>query len=245
MHVVYALEPLPDPVRASLFLAGPTPRDAEVASWRPEALSILAELGFVGAVIVPEPRSGEWRHSYVDQTGWEAEMRARADLIAFWVPRELTQMPAFTTNVEFGEDYDSCRCLYGRPGGAPKTRYLDVRWEEISGHRPHDTLADLLAECVGLLGDGAMRGLHERDVPLCIWRSAAFARWYESVRGADETLAGFRLLYTVPEGKRHPASPVKGFLAEATLETAEERVGELVFLAQRDEVTVISGGPAQ
>ena len=32
---------------ASLFLAGPTPRDDDVVSWRPEAVRILSELGFV------------------------------------------------------------------------------------------------------------------------------------------------------------------------------------------------------
>jgi len=41
MHPVYALEDLPDPCRASLFLAGPTPRDPVTPSWRPEALRLL------------------------------------------------------------------------------------------------------------------------------------------------------------------------------------------------------------
>lgn len=237
MHHVYALEPLPDPLSASLFLAGPTPRDPGVPSWRPEALRILAELGYAGAVMVPEPRSGEWRHSYVDQTGWEAEMRARADLIAFWVPRELAQMPAFTTNVEFGEDYDSCRCLYGRPAEAPKNRYLDVRWEEVSGCRPLGSMRELLAECVGVLGGGLVRSGAERDVPLGIWRSPAFSAWYDGVRAAGHSLKSFRLLHALPEGPRHPASPIGSFLAEATVAQSPNK---LVFLAQPDGVTLVA-----
>lgn len=92
MHHIYALENLPDPCRASLFLAGPTPRDAVTPSWRPEALRLLADLGYTGAVIIPEPRSGQWRQSYDDQVGWEVAMRARADLIAFWVPRDMAAL---------------------------------------------------------------------------------------------------------------------------------------------------------
>ena len=37
MEVVYARTPL----RKSLFLAGPTPRDADTPSWRPLALELL------------------------------------------------------------------------------------------------------------------------------------------------------------------------------------------------------------
>jgi hypothetical protein len=78
MHPVYALEELPDPCSASLFLAGPTPRDPATPSWRPEAQRLLAELGYTGAVILPEPRGGGWRHSYIEQIDWEVAMRARA-----------------------------------------------------------------------------------------------------------------------------------------------------------------------
>jgi hypothetical protein len=245
MHPVYALEPLPDPVNASLFLAGPTPREPGTPSWRPEALRILGELGYRGAVVVPEPRSGEWRHSYVDQTSWEAEMRARADLIAFWVPRELARMPGFTTNIEFGEDYDSCRCLYGRPAEAPKTRYLDVRWLDVSGCGPYARLRDLLAECVSLLREGIPRTGAERDVPLGIWRAPAFAAWYKGVRASGRTMRSFQLRYAVPQGKRHPTSPIAAFLAEAVIVPAAADVAPKtqLFLAKSDGITVLSPAP--
>lgn len=213
MQPVYALEPLPGPCRASLFLAGPTPRDPVTPSWRPEALRLLAGLGYAGAVIIPEARGGEWRHSYLDQINWEVDMRARADLIVFWVPRELATMPALTTNIEFGEDYDSCRCLYGRPAEARKNGYLDARWQAVSGRAPHGTLAALLGEAVALLGEGAERHGAERDVPLTVWRSDVFAEWYTGLRRARQVLEGFQVRYVLPEDRRHPASPVAGFLA--------------------------------
>jgi 8-oxo-dGTP pyrophosphatase MutT (NUDIX family) len=241
MHPVYALEELPDPCRASLFLAGPTPRDPVTPSWRPEALRLLAELGYAGAVIIPEARDGEWRHSYVEQTDWEVAMRARADLVAFWVPRELAAMPAFTTNVEFGEDYDSCRCLYGRLAEAPKCRYLDVRWQAITGSAPHDSLRGVLAEAVALLGEGAERHGAERDVPLAIWRTRPFAEWYQALTAAGHTLRRFQARHVLPHGRRHPSSPLFGFIAWAAVDVAgEERIkANEIFLARPDTVAVL------
>jgi hypothetical protein len=243
MHPVYALEPLPDPVSASLFLAGPTPREASTPSWRPEALSILAGLGYRGAVLIPEPRSGEWRHSYVDQTSWEVEMRARADLITFWVPRELGRMPAFTTNVEFGEDYDGCRCLYGRPADAPKNRYLDVRWNAVAGQAPLDSLADLLAESVRILGDGALRAGAEREVPLGVWRSPAFRRWYDALLADGRTLQAFHLHHVLPAGTRHPSAPLRAFLAEAVVAGGDGGQERHTILAEPDAITLLSPLP--
>ncbi len=241
MHPVYALEELPDPCNASLFLAGPTPRDPITPSWRPEALRLLAELGYTGATVIPEPRGGEWLHSYAGQIDWEVAMRARADLIAFWVPRELASMPAFTTNVEFGEDYDSCRCLYGRPAEAQKCRYLDVRWEAMSGHAPHDNLRGLLAEACALLGKGAARRGAERDVPLAVWQSEPFSAWYRAQNAAGHVLRHFQVRHALPSGKRHPASPLFGFLAWAAVEVAGEgriKANE-VFLARPDTAAIV------
>ena len=48
MQVVHAQEPFPVALQRSLFLAGPTPREEGVPTWRREALSLLEELG--GAV---------------------------------------------------------------------------------------------------------------------------------------------------------------------------------------------------
>lgn len=122
MKPVFALHSLPK----SIFLAGPTPRDPITASWRPEALSILEELGFEGHVFVPE--NANWqphdRHEE-NQVTWEWEALNAATVVVFWVPRELTHMPALTTNVEFGAYANSGKCLLGYPRAAAKMRYLD------------------------------------------------------------------------------------------------------------------------
>ena len=109
-----------------IFLAGPTPRTDEVVSWRREALTILTELGYEGAVYVPETADWGWLGDYDGQVHWEWKALGMAACTLFWVPRNLENMPAFTTNVEFGFmlAMHPGRVVLGSPPGAPKMRYL-------------------------------------------------------------------------------------------------------------------------
>ena len=121
MDVSYALQPL----RKSIFLAGPTPRVPEVPSWRPYAVDTLREVfEFDGTVFVPEAEDGK-RHNEPDhQISWEWEALNQATIVVFWVPRELVTMPAMTTNVEFGMLVTSGKLVLGAPADAPKMSYL-------------------------------------------------------------------------------------------------------------------------
>ena len=132
----------------SIFLAGPTPRGKDTISWRKEACAILKESGFDGVVYVPEYSSWKPKESYVDQAMWEREALAEATIIVFWIPRHLPDMPAFTTNVEFGYWLHSGKVLYGRPNDAEKIKYLDWLYELDYGFKPQDNLSDLLIEAV-------------------------------------------------------------------------------------------------
>ena len=111
--------------KKSIFLAGPTPRNENVKSWRKEACKLLEEKGFDGVVYVPEYSDGKPLMDYLDQVEWEREALSNASVIAFWIPRELKEMPAFTTNVEFGYWIHTGRIIYGRPDEARKNKYLD------------------------------------------------------------------------------------------------------------------------
>jgi len=122
MQVRFALQPL----EKSLFLAGPTPRSAKVPSWRPEALRLLSELGFTGTVYVPEASDWNPHSEYERQLNWEWEGLNQATVVAFWVPRNIRTLPAFTTNIEFGLLASSGKTLMGYPKDAEKMRYLDA-----------------------------------------------------------------------------------------------------------------------
>ena len=112
-------------VQGGIFLAGPTPRDAATPSWRPQALEIIRRT-FSGPVFIPETGDGVWKDDYDGQVDWEWHGLDLANVILFWVPRELKHMPAMTTNVEFGYKVSSPTqyCVLGYPEGAPKMKYL-------------------------------------------------------------------------------------------------------------------------
>lgn len=132
----------------SIFLAGPTPRGENVVSWRKAACEILEELGFDGVVYVPEYSSWKPKESYVDQAMWEREALSDASSIVFWIPRHLPDMPAFTTNVEFGYWLHTGKVLYGRPDAAEKIKYLDWLYELDYGIKPSNNLKELLEKAV-------------------------------------------------------------------------------------------------
>jgi hypothetical protein len=150
MNTIHALHPIPK----SIFLAGPTPRDDDTPTWRPEALVTLRDLGFQGTVFVPENETWSKHDRYDDQIAWEWEALSVSSVIVFWIPRDLSissggqqKMPAFTTNVEFGLYARSGKCLLGFPESAAKMSYLNGLAKEI-GLPVYSDLRTLLAAAV-------------------------------------------------------------------------------------------------
>ena len=66
MQINYSDEDVKKGIK-SIFLAGPTPRDGNVISWRIEACKILEKLGFDGIVYVPEYSTWKPKENYIDQ----------------------------------------------------------------------------------------------------------------------------------------------------------------------------------
>lgn len=120
---VYATDMIP-PLGNKVFLAGPTPRELDVRSWRPLMIKKLREEGFKGHILIPEKENPEEGYDYDTQVVWEERALNSADLIVFWVPRKLDTMPGFTTNVEFGEWMKSGKVILGHPKNAEKMRYM-------------------------------------------------------------------------------------------------------------------------
>ncbi|MFV8753097.1 nucleoside 2-deoxyribosyltransferase domain-containing protein [Nannocystaceae bacterium ST9] len=240
MKVVYAKQPFPESLHASIFLMGPTPRrETGGESWRPAMLAALERAGFDGVVFVPEDEHATWSHSYVEQITWEQEGLEMADRIVAWVPRELETMPAFTTNVEFGEFLRTGKLLYGRPSEAPKTRYLDERYAAVLGRPPLDSIEALAHEAVAQLGQGAAREGGECRVPLEIWRSPQFQSWYAALRQAGNRLDGARVLWRFLAG---PKRDLFSFAVQVDVWVADEarhKRSEYVF-ARTDVSTIVA-----
>ncbi|MDO8622379.1 MAG: nucleoside 2-deoxyribosyltransferase domain-containing protein [bacterium] len=197
MNVIYARQPFPLSFTKSIFLAGPTPRTPDVTSWRREALMTLAMLGYDGVVFVPEDQT--WATfsdaQYIEQVDWEQDAMRRSDIIVFWVPRDLTTLPGFTTNVEFGLWAQSGKVLFGGPDAeTPKNRYLEtLAAPERFAIPVFHALEDVLRAAIDRTSDGALRTGGECCVPLSIWKSATFQQWYAQQRRAGNILIDARM----------------------------------------------------
>lgn len=199
--VVHANELPPESWDAAVFLAGPLPRSAAIPSWNPEAIGHLRERWHgEGRLVVftPEPRDGV-TVDYTGQIDWEHRGLHDADVIVFWVPRDLQTMPAFTTNIEFGSWYDSGKVVFGAPASAPKNEYL-VHLAESRGVPVADALEGTVDAALAMIGSGARREGGERSVPLLVWRTDSFQSWYGAQRAAGNRLLGARLEWTFRVG---------------------------------------------
>ena len=199
LTVVYALEEPPMTYEKSIFLAGPTPRNKGVQSWRPEAIELLQAAGFDGVVFVPETRSGDWHGDKVAQIEWEERCLHLSDSVVFWVPRNMESMPALTTNTEFGRWEDSGRVVFGSPETAVRNEYLQHYARKLNVPI-NNSLDGVLQLAIDMVGEGALRTAGEREVPLLIWRTASFQQWYDSLKAAGNHLEHARVVWTFRVG---------------------------------------------
>lgn len=139
--------------KKSIFLAGPTPRDENTISWRIDVCDRLEKLGFDGVVYNPEYSSWKPKSSYIDQAEWEREALTEATVILFWIPRDLKDMPAFTTNVEFGYWLHTGKIIYGRPDNSVKNKYLDWLYKLDYNKEPFNDLDKLLKEAIKMVDE--------------------------------------------------------------------------------------------
>lgn len=104
----------------SIFLAGPTHRVSGRPSWREDAIDFFKKKEYNGRLFIPEPFAG----NYVQQIDWEEYHLEIASCIMFWIPRDMKELPALTTNIEFGEWMKSGKVVLGYPHDAVSMDYL-------------------------------------------------------------------------------------------------------------------------
>ena len=133
INLIYAKEKIKSEGK-SIFLAGPSPRNNTDKSWRKEAINLFIENGFKGSLLIPEDRvNNQKAFDYIDQIEWEEEALNAADIILFWVPRDLKIFPGFTTNIEWGywTAKDPSKLLLGSPENTPKMAYLNYYADKL------------------------------------------------------------------------------------------------------------------
>lgn len=210
MEIVYAQQEFPKMIKKSIFLAGPTPRNELTKSWRKGVIDILEKLGYDGTVYIPEPENKAFYDNYDSQIEWEHTAMDAADVIVFWIPRDLSldernnlRMPGFTTNVEFGLYISSGKVSIGFPDGAEHTNYLRHLAEErnIPTFR---TLKDTLVNALQIINEGTIRVGGEVKVPLLIWKNKEFQHWYRTQKSVGNELRDLKTNYVflMPKAKQ-------------------------------------------
>ena len=244
MQVVYAQEAFPEQVTSSIMLCGPTPRSMSVASWRPLALALLEQAGFDGVVFSPEPRGGIWNQDYTAQIVWESEALNRADCILFWIPRDLTpdesghpRMPALTTNDEWGTWKTSGKVVLGTP---PPTRDLHVSYQRYYADKysvpVFNALDEAVHEAVCRVTPGSLRVGEECQIPLYVWSSPSFQRWYQALRNAGNRLNRCRVVWTLRFGTE---PPILWALDASIFVAAEGKVQNTEIVIGRPDVSTV------
>lgn len=141
----------------TIFLAGPTLRNASFAeSWRKYACEKLASLGYDGLVYVPEFKEGNMKPDLTEQASWERKGLLNSDIIIFYIPRKLPELPGFTTNIEFGMWISKKpeACMFCAPINGEKLEYLRWLWREELPKEPiYEELDDILAAAVDKLNN--------------------------------------------------------------------------------------------
>ena len=115
-----------DITKNTIFLAGPTSRINCHDSWRKNASKYLEEFGFNGNIIIPEPKNCIVSNNIDKNTQIEFERQylSMSNIILFWIPRNNSELIGLTTNIEFGEWYNSNKVVVGFPDDSIKNDYI-------------------------------------------------------------------------------------------------------------------------
>lgn len=138
MKTFHYEDELKEKKKSRIFLAGPTvrgPEQADLVSWRKEALELFHSANFDGELVIPEFRMPRWEMNLTTHyiLTWEYHGLCSSDVIMFWIPRT-ERLIGLTTNHELGFwcARKPSKVVYGRPDDAVAIRYTDFMWKVVN-----------------------------------------------------------------------------------------------------------------
>jgi 8-oxo-dGTP pyrophosphatase MutT (NUDIX family) len=186
-------------------------------------------------LFIPEPDDHGAEGAAGGFAEWYDRAVAAADVVLFWWPGACDPrlLPAALAAWQ-----GSQRVVHGTPLGTPHSRYLReyADRQEISAAT---SLPDLVSVALDKIGTGARRDAGEREVPLAVWRSSSFQRWYGAQTAAGNTLLGARQVWTFDTG------PGNSFLLYWALQVrmhvrAEDRVKSNEVVISRPDTAMVA-----
>lgn len=236
---VYGNHEPPEAWDASIFIGGPvSDPDSSTASWQGEVVaSIRARWTGDGRLVlfVPEPDSS--RDDGVGAlTSWYDRAFDFADVVMFWWPTN-NQDPNLMSASLVGWK-DSQRVVHGTPSHGPQSAHL-LEFAEHHAISTASTFAGMATAALDKIGSGARRTTGEREVPLPVWRTESFQRWYSAQTSAGNTLLGARQVWTFSAGS-HKRFLLYWALRVSVYVQAERRVKSNEVVISRPDISVMA-----
>jgi 8-oxo-dGTP pyrophosphatase MutT (NUDIX family) len=153
-------------------------------------LRLLAERGYSGIVLLPEPREKGTAISPDRLSRWEDEALRHCDLILMWLPAEA--LSDFAAIQRWGLLQRSGKLILGTPMHDGPLCQTAERLRIPLAH----SLEALMTLGQQLCRPGVYRRGGERSVPLSLWRSPSFQSWLSALVHAGHRLDGIDLEWT-------------------------------------------------
>ncbi len=225
MNIIFSDQAFPQQITKSIFLAGPSPRSAEVFDWKILAVSYLEDSGYDGTIFLPiishvflekyhEYRVSQSKETqlisydeyirmknvpkvwhYDNQIEWEIKARKMADVNLFWVPRDMKGGMPALTTNIEFGEDIYCGKLVYGRPEEAEKCKYLDKRVEMNHQVFYHTLEDTINEAVRFVGAGAFRQDGEVFVPLMIWQTQEFQSWYTSMKQAGNRLDFAQLKY--------------------------------------------------
>src|SRR6476659_1095841 len=198
--VVYAGQQPPESWDACVFIEGSAPRSTPIATpWQSEVLTLLRERWTSDGrlvVFVPEPSNRASDAPPGELIDWYDRALDVADVVMFWWPDDTDQRLVHTSLAALT---DNKRMVLGVPPQGPRGRHL-LHYAHHRAISTATTLDGMVNTVLDKIGPGARRFAGEREIPLPVWRTSSFQRWYSAQTSAGNTVLGARLVWAFNTG---------------------------------------------
>lgn len=222
---------------ACIFLGASQGSDSPAADWHSDVIARLREQWSGDGqlvVFVPEPSSQDRGSTVVQLAEWYDRALHVADLVLFWWPDHLDPDSWLASLAAWS---DGLRVIHGAPQSLPHARDL----QEYAGRNAMTaalTLAAMVEAALEKIGEGAHRSAGEREVPLQLWRTDSFQRWYSAQTSAGNRLVGARQVWTFSPG---PLGPLLYWALHVRIYVRDEdRIKDNEIVISRPDVSVLA-----
>ena len=234
---LYAGQQPPESWDACVFIAGSmSGAGSSALPWQHEVIALLQER-WAGdgrlVVLVSEPGSCVRDVAGDELTDWHGRALDVADVMIFWWPDDTDPRLMSSSLAAWN---DTHRVVHGTPSGTSLSSYLVTYLHATS---TATTLDDLVSTALDMIGAGARRAAGERDVPLTLWRTDSFQRWYSAQSAAGNTLLSARQVWTFSAGPGQ-TSLLYWALHVRIYVRAENRVKSNEVVISRPDISVIA-----